>query len=133
MSSESQIKNFYISKKNYVPFSRYSSFCIFNHLMIYQICDVTMSISAWDRVHFWLYLSNHNSWSYQTWPVDRYKQGQSFSAIFWIIWRTGARFQVFFNLEAYPNYSITNYVKITVFHSFEKVNKRQLKMINVNY
>ena len=23
---------------------------IFNHLMIYQICDVVMSISAWDGV-----------------------------------------------------------------------------------
>ena len=44
--SKAQIKNFFISKKNYVSFSRYSSFCIFNHPMIYQICDVTMSIST---------------------------------------------------------------------------------------
>ena len=44
--SEAQIKNFFHSKKNYVPFSRYSSFCIFNHPMIYQMCDVTMSIST---------------------------------------------------------------------------------------
>ena len=43
VSSEAQIKNFFISQKNYVPFSRYSSFCIFNHPMIYQICDVMMS------------------------------------------------------------------------------------------
>ena len=41
--SEAQIKNFV---KNYVPFLRYSSFCIFNHPMIYQICDVMMSIST---------------------------------------------------------------------------------------
>ena len=74
--SKVQIKNFFISKKNYVPFSRYSSFCIFNHPMIYQICDVTMSISTWDKVHFWIYLLNHKSWSHQTWPVDRYKQVQ---------------------------------------------------------
>ena len=74
--SEAQIKNFFISLKNYVPFSRYSSLCIFNHPMIYQICNVTMSISKWDKVHFWIYLLNHSSWCYQTWPVDRYKQGQ---------------------------------------------------------
>ena len=45
-TNEAQIKNFFISYKSYVPFSRYSSFCIFNHTMIYQICDVTMSIST---------------------------------------------------------------------------------------
>ena len=44
--------------------------------MIYQICDVMMSISAWDRVHFWIGLLNHNSLSNQTWSIDRYKQGQ---------------------------------------------------------
>ena len=32
--------------------SRYSSFSIFNYPMIYQICDVMMGISTWDRVHF---------------------------------------------------------------------------------
>ena len=52
--SEAQIKNFFISKKNYVPFWRYSSFCIFNHPMIYKICDVTMSIIIWDNMHFWI-------------------------------------------------------------------------------
>ena len=74
--SKVQIKNFFISKKNYVPFSRYSSFCIFNHPIIYQISDITMSISTWDKVHFWIYLLNHKSWSHQTWPVDRYQQVQ---------------------------------------------------------
>ena len=73
---KAQIKNFFISYKNYVLFSRYSSFCIFNHPMIYQISDITMSISTWDKVHFWIYLLNHKSWSHQTWPVGRYKQGQ---------------------------------------------------------
>ena len=28
-----------------------TSFYIFNHLMIYEICDVIMSIIIWDRVH----------------------------------------------------------------------------------
>ena len=46
--SRAQIKNVFISQKNYVPFSRYSSFCIFNRLMIYQISDVTMSISTYE-------------------------------------------------------------------------------------
>ena len=43
MSSEAQLKNFFILKKSYVPFARYSSFRIFSHPTIYQICDVMMS------------------------------------------------------------------------------------------
>ena len=74
--SKVQIKNFFISKKNYVPFSRYSSFCIFNHPIIYQISDITMSISTWDKVHFWIYLLDNKSWSHHTWPADRYQQLQ---------------------------------------------------------
>ena len=54
-----QVWNFFVSQKSYVPFSRYSSFRIFNHLMNYQICDV-MSVSTCDRVH----LFNHNSLSH---------------------------------------------------------------------
>ena len=102
-------------------------FCIFNHPIIYQICDITMSIRTWDNLHFLIYLLNHNSQGHQTWSVDRYKQGQYFSVIFWTIWRTGARFQVLFNLATCPNYSITKYVKIPVFYFFEKVNKGQSK------
>ena len=112
---------------------RYSSFCIFNHPMIYQLSDVTMSISAWDKVHFWIYLLNHKSWSHQSCPVDRYKQVQQFSVIFWTIWKTGARFQVLFNLATCPNYSITKYAKIPVFHFFEKMNEGQLKIVYVNH
>ena len=133
MPSEAQIKNFFISEKDYVPFSRYSGSRIFNHAMIYQICDVTMSISTWDKVHFWIYLLSLKSWNHQTWPVDRYKQGQKFSVIFGTIWETGTRFQVLFNLATCPNYSITKYAKIPVFHFFEKVNKGQLKMVYVNH
>ena len=42
--SEAQIKIFlsFVEKL----FSKYSSFCIFNHTMIYRIYDVTMSIST---------------------------------------------------------------------------------------
>ena len=133
MLSEAPAKNVLILMKGYVPFSRYSSFCIFNHPMIYQICDVMMSINTRNRAYFWIYLLNHNSLNHQTWPIDKYKHKQWFSVIFWTIWRNGAKFQVFFNLAASTNYPITKYVKIPVFHFFEKVNKCHLKMVNINY
>ena len=91
--------------------------------MINQICDVMMSISTWDRVYFWIYPLNHNTLSHQTWPIDTYKQGPWFSGIIWIIWRTGSKLQVLLNLGTCSTYSITNYVKIPVFHIFAKVNK----------
>ena len=97
--------------------------------MIYQISDM-MSISTWGKIHFWMYLLNHNS-SHQTWPTDTYNQGQQFLGIFWTIWRTGTKFQVFSKLAICPNYSITNYVKIPVLHFFLKRWIRD--NINVNY
>ena len=133
VSYEAQVKNFYILQKSYVPFSRCSSFSIFYHPMIYQICDVMMSSSTWDRVHFWMHRLNHNLLTHQTWPTDRYIQGQKFSWIIWTIWRTGAKFQVLFNLVTCSNYSIINYAKIPVFYFFEKVNKGHLKILNINY
>ena len=83
-----------------------------------MINQVMMSISTWDRMHFWIDHLNYNSLAHQTWPIDRYKQGQWFSGIFWRIWRTGTKFQVHFYLATYSNYSITNYVKISVFHFY---------------
>ena len=44
--------------------------------MIYEICDVMMSISTWDKTHFWIYRLNNNLLNRQTWPIDKYKQGQ---------------------------------------------------------
>ena len=123
----------FLFHRKVIPFLRYSSSCIINHPMISQICDVMMSISTWDRVHFLIYLLNYDSVTCQTWSVDSYKQLQYFSETFWTIWRTGAKFQALFNLATCSNYSITNYVKIPVFHFFEKVNKGHLKMANVNY
>ena len=71
---EAQVKISFILWKIYVPFSRYSGFCIWNHLIIYQICEVMMSINTCDGVYFWIYLLNHNTFSNHTWPTDRYKQ-----------------------------------------------------------
>ena len=42
-------------------------------------------------------------------------------------------FQELFILATCSNYSVANYVKIPVFHFFEKVNKGHVKMVNVNY
>ena len=47
--------------------------------------------------------------------------------------QTGATFLVIFYSVTFSNYSITNYVKIPMFHFFEKVNKGQLKMVNIKY
>ena len=98
-----------------------------------QICDVVMSINTWDRVHFWIYLLNHNSLTHQTCSIYRYKQGEYFSEIFWTTWMTRAKFQALFNLATCSSYSTSNYVKFPVFHFFETVNKRELKMVNINY
>ena len=105
--SKEQVNNFFVSQKRYVPFSRYSSLNIFNNSLIYQICDIKMSIvSRWDRVHFWIYLLKHNSLRHQPWSIDRYKQRQYLSEIFWMIWRTWAKFQAVFNLANCSNYLI---------------------------
>ena len=55
--------------------------------MIYQICEVIMSISTRDRMHFLTYLLNHKK--VKTWSIDRYKQGQQFSGIFRTFGRLG--------------------------------------------
>ena len=116
---ETQVKRFFVSQKSYVPFSRYSSFCIFDHPIIYQICDVMMSISTWDRMHS--NISFEPQLTHQTWSIDRYKLGQYFREMFWTIWRTGDKFRSLLNLATYSNYSRTDYVKFPVFHLFLKV------------
>ena len=51
-----------------------------------------------------------------------------------MIWKTGAKFQVFFQFSNLLQ-SVTNHTKffISVFYFFEKVNEGQLKMVSVNY
>ena len=108
-------------------------FCIFNNSMIHENSYVMVSISTWYMVQFLIYLLNHNSLTHQAWSIDKYKQGQYFSQIFWTIWWTGAKFQTLFSLAACSNFSITSYVKFPVFHFFEKTNKGELRMVNINY
>ena len=76
-----------------------------------------MSISTWHRMHFWIYLLNHNLLTYQAWSIDRYKQWQYFSEIFWTI-GSEYKFQALFNLATCSNY--VSYVKFPVFHFFWK-------------
>ena len=120
MPSEAQVKNFFVSKKSYVPFSRYSSFCNFDYPMIYHL---NMSVEP-------QLINPPNLVTHQT---DRYKQGKCFFEIFSTIWRTGATFQTLWNLATCSNYSITNYVKFPVFHFFERMNKVELRMVNINH
>ena len=83
----------------------------------------TKSVMSWwvlvhetGYIHFWVYLLNQNSLTYETLSFYRYKEGQYISEIFWTIWRTWAKFHALFNLPACSNYSITNYVTIPLLH-----------------
>ena len=67
----SMLRIFSVIVKSYFTFSRYLSFYIFNNPMIYQICEIMISISTWDRVQFGINLLNHNSLSHQTLPINR--------------------------------------------------------------
>ena len=131
-ASEAQVKNSFFPVK--VMFhSQYTWVFVLLTTPWFSKSVMSWRVLVHETVHFWIHLLNHNSLSHQTWPIDRYKQGQQLSGIFWTIWWTGAMFQVLFNLATCYNYSITNYVKIPVFHFVEKVNKGESKMVNVNY
>ena len=86
-----------------------------NDPIFYQICDIMMSISTWDRKHFWIDLLNHNSLTHKICQLIFLKS-------FTLIWRTGAMVHALFNLTTCSNYSTNNYVKFSVFHFFERVN-----------
>ena len=58
VSSEAQVQvNIFLFRKKNVLFSRYSSLCILHHPMIYQICDVMISIGTRDDA-FLIYLES---------------------------------------------------------------------------
>ena len=59
-----------------VMFSRYSSFHIFNHPMIYKSLTSWWLLAHETKCIFEYIFLNHNSLSHQTWPIDIYKQGQ---------------------------------------------------------
>ena len=96
--------------------------CYLRHnLKIFLFCskvNIMMSIRTWDRMHFVIYFLNHNSLSCEIWPTDRYSFQQYFSVIFWTAWRTGAKFQVLFNLATCSNYWIISYVRPTLKNCF---------------
>ena len=131
MPSEAHIKNFLFCKK--------VMFCSqdIQVLVFLTIPWFTKSVISWwvlvhVTVHL-IYLLNYNSLKQQTWSIGRYKQGQYISEIFWMIWRTGAKFKTFSNLVTCFNYSINNHVKFPLFHFFQRMNKGELKMVNINY
>ena len=110
-------------------------FCIFKHPMIYQICDVMMSINTWGKVHFWIYLLNQNSpkLSRQICPIGRY-----FSTVifFWKLLndledlsKVPGSFQ-FSKLHQLLSNQLCQIYSVSF---FEKVRKRELKIININY
>ena len=105
VSFEAQVKKMLILQKSYVPFSRFSTFCIFNHSMIYQIL-------CHDEYWYMRQCAFLNI-SFEPQLIKSPNLG------------TGTRFQVLFNFATCSNYSVTNYAKIPVFHFFEKVNKGQ--------
>ena len=71
VSSEAQVKKNFISQKTYVPFSRHSSFCIFNYPKINQVCDIIIRQGA-----FWNKSFEPQLLKSQTWATDRSKQRQ---------------------------------------------------------
>ena len=116
VSSEAQVKNILFDKK--IMF-RSRDIQVFVFLTIRYF---TKFVTSWvlDRMHFSIYPLNHNSLTHQIWSIDRCKQGQHFSEIFWAIQKTGAKFKAIFNLVTCSNYLSTNYVKFPVLHFFEK-------------
>ena len=134
VSSQSQVKFFFISQERYIPFSRYLSFCIFNHPMIY--------VSTW-----WALVAFLNMW-YVVWfgtictkNVKNAHRGVlvlvKLQALVFRnlskIRRTGTKFQALFSLATCTSYSIISYIKISMFHFFEKAIKGRLKTVSVNY
>ena len=55
---------------------------VFLILTIYQIFDVMMRISTWEKVHFRKYLLNHRWLSRQTWAIIDISQGNNFPESF---------------------------------------------------
>ena len=130
MPCEVQVKTFLFHRK--VMFRcRDIHVCVF--LTILWFTKSVTSWCTWNRVHFRIYLLNHNSLTHQTWSIDRYKQGQYFF-LEYFEWfgGLGLSFGSFFNLATCSNYSITNYVKFPVVQFFEIVNKGESKMVIVN-
>ena len=53
--------------------------------------------------------------------------------MFWKVQRTDVNFQALPKLAIYFNYSVTHYVKFSVFHSFESLDWEELEKVNTKY
>ena len=125
VSSEKQVKISFFVKKlcSVLKIFKFLYFSPF-----YDLENLWRHDDTSDRAHFWIYLLNRNSLRHQTWPIEISQTWNFLNSL-----EDWAKFQVLFNVATCSNYSITNHVKISVFHFFEKVNKGHLKTVTVNY
>ena len=99
----------------------------------------TKSVTSWwvlvhDTGHTFEYIFwTKTHWDTKLGQLINTNKGNNLQEIFRTIWKTGAKFQVLYNLATSSNYLITNYVKIPVLHFFEKANKGHLKLLNLNH
>ena len=133
MLYEAQVKNFFLFRRK-VMFSRYLSFCIFNHPIINQIFVVMMNISTWQGAFLNKYLLNHNSLSRETWPLIDINKGNNFQEFFEQFGGLGlsSRSFLIYNLLQLLNNQLCQDSSLGS-SFFEKVYKGHLKMVNVNY
>ena len=120
-----------------IPLLRCSFFFFFFFVFL-AISWTSKSVMSWDlwrqistrvTVYFLICLPNHNSLCHETWSPNKYKHVQYFSEI---ILMTASKFQARFKFSTCPNYSITKYVKFSVFDSW-KGELEGLKMVNMRY
>ena len=57
------MNGFFYSKKNKISFLRYLDFEVFVKSTNSKFCDAIIDVTAYEKLHFWLFLLNH--WHYQ--------------------------------------------------------------------
>ena len=129
-----KLRIFLFCRKIIFLFSRYSSFGIFNHPIIYQICDAMMSISTLNRAHFWIFLLNHNLLTHKHCSAD------ARTIIFRHLLKnlgTRAKFQVLYNLLQLLNNQLCQDSSVSFFEkvkaTFKNGKCQLLKMARPGY